>query len=107
MEVVVAEPAGGERVDGGRGDVGAEAAELPEAEVVEHDQHHVGGVGAGVRERVVARHRLGEREGRYAAVGSGHELRESTPMLVATTLAAVDRWARGDLNPHILSDTGT
>jgi len=28
---------------GGRGDVGTEAAELPEPEVVEDDQHHVWG----------------------------------------------------------------
>ena len=33
-----------------------------EAEVVEDDQHHVGRVGAGMRERVVAGHRLGDRE---------------------------------------------
>ena len=32
----------------GRGDVGAEAAELREAEVVEDDQHHVRGIGARV-----------------------------------------------------------
>ena len=41
VEVAVAEPVGGEAVDVGGGDVGAEAAELGEAHVVEQDHDHV------------------------------------------------------------------
>ena len=42
VEAVVAQPAGGEPVDRRRVDVGAEAAELREAEVVEDDHDDVG-----------------------------------------------------------------
>ena len=42
VEATVAQALGGEAVERRRGDVGAEAAELREADVVEHDQHDVG-----------------------------------------------------------------
>ena len=45
VEPAVAQPAGGQAVDGGGGDVAAEASELGEAEVVEHDDEDVGGPG--------------------------------------------------------------
>ena len=49
VEPVVAETVGRERVDVRCRDVGAEAAELREAEVVEDDDEHVGPVGAAAR----------------------------------------------------------
>ena len=45
VEVGEAYAVGGEPVDGRRRDVGAVAAELREADVVEHDQQHVGRAG--------------------------------------------------------------
>ena len=41
VEVAIAEPAGRQAVDGGGADVGAEAADLREADVVEQHQQHV------------------------------------------------------------------
>ena len=41
VEVAVAQPAGGETVEDGCVEIGAEATELREADVVEHDQHDV------------------------------------------------------------------
>ena len=43
VEVGEAQTAGGQAVEGGRLDVGAEAPQLGEAHVVEHDEHDVGG----------------------------------------------------------------
>ena len=48
VEAVVPEPVRREPVDVRRGDVGAEAAELREADVVEDDHHHVRGAGRGL-----------------------------------------------------------
>ena len=63
-----ADPAGGQPVDRGRLDVGPVAAELGEADVVEHDEHHVRGA-------------------RRAGAGSGGhhgvESRQSRPMTPA------------------------
>ncbi len=42
VEPGVAEPLGGEPVDGRRGDLGAVATEVGEPDVVEHDEQHVG-----------------------------------------------------------------
>jgi hypothetical protein len=52
VEVGELQAAGGEGVDVRGVDVGAVAAELGEAGVVEQDDHHVGRVGAGVRRLV-------------------------------------------------------
>ena len=49
MEVGQADAAGGQSVEHRGLDVGAVAAELGEANVVEHDEHHVGRPGRGRR----------------------------------------------------------
>ncbi len=59
VEVGVAQPAGGQAVDVGGGQVGAVAAEVGEAGVVEEDDHHVGGALARVRRGGPPGRRLG------------------------------------------------
>ena len=58
MEAVVAEPVRGKPVDVRRVEAGAEAPELREAGVVEHDEHHVRCARNGSRQREVAGCRL-------------------------------------------------
>jgi hypothetical protein len=60
VEVGELQAAGGEGVDVGGVDVGAVAAELGEAGVVEEDDHHVGGVVAGVGRLVEPRLGVGD-----------------------------------------------
>jgi hypothetical protein len=60
VEVRIAESTGGEPVDVGSLEIGAVAAELSEAQVIEEDDHHVGSPLARVRGFGPPRFRVGE-----------------------------------------------
>src|SRR5207248_7434709 len=55
VEAVVAQTTGSQRIDGRRGDVGSEAAQLAEADIVEDDHDDVGGASRRLRVFEVAR----------------------------------------------------
>ena len=113
VEVVVPQAVGGQAVHRGRGDAGAEAPQLPEAQVVEHDQHDVRRARGRAREGVVAGRRLLDRRSGHRQRSHAADLaRDRSPAANSACDQPVshdagDRWARGDLNPHVLADTGT
>ncbi len=88
VEVAVAQAVRGEAVEPGRVDVGAEAPELREADVVEHHQHHVGGTAWGAGRDRPRRDRFGE--------GGGDPARKGLPVAVHERLRHAGRLARDD-----------
>ena len=86
MEAAVAQALGGEAVEARRVDVGAEATELREADVVEHDQDDVGRTGGRARS-----HRPG---GNGFDEGCGDTAGERLPVAIDERLRHAGRLAQ-------------